>query len=88
MTAGLDNPEMASSGVKNPKPNRILRMSNAVISKLKVSVTKRINANPMMARTNAISNVIIYYFDSLRPEPKIKFGLHQFVPDRDILPHI
>jgi hypothetical protein len=58
MTAGLDNPDMASSGVKKPNPNRILKMSKAVMSKLKVSVTNRIKANPMMARTNAISNVI------------------------------
>jgi hypothetical protein len=58
MTAGLENPETASSGVKYPRTKRTVKRIIAVTSIENTSVTKRRNPKKSRLNTNTISGVI------------------------------
>jgi hypothetical protein len=58
ITAGFENPDIASSILRNPPRKRIVRINKAVTSKLNFSVTNNIKAKKIRPRTNAISKVI------------------------------
>tara|TARA_B100001079_G_C16217207_1_gene428599 strand:- start:451 stop:681 length:231 start_codon:yes stop_codon:yes gene_type:complete len=58
MTAGLENPETASSGVKYPRIKRTVKRIIAVTSIENTSVTKRRNPKKSRLNTNTISGVI------------------------------
>jgi len=58
MTAGLEKPETACSGVKYPNRNNIESKTMAVTSMENISVTKRINPKKIKPIMMAISGVI------------------------------
>ena len=58
ITAGFENPDTASAGVRKFPKKRILNTNKAVTSNENFSVTKRIKARRINPRTNAISNVM------------------------------
>tara|TARA_Y100000741_G_scaffold27573_1_gene19862 strand:- start:759 stop:1103 length:345 start_codon:yes stop_codon:yes gene_type:complete len=62
ITAGFEKPDIASSTVKNPPKNNIVKIRRAVTSKLNLSVIKRIKAKRIRAKTNIISKVIVSFF--------------------------
>jgi hypothetical protein len=62
ITAGLENPETASVGVKYPNPKKQERMIKAVTSILKYSFIKRKNPTISTPITIIISIFIYDYF--------------------------
>ena len=58
ITAGFEKPDIASSTVKNPPTNKIVKTKRAVTSKLNFSVINKIKAKKIRPKTKIISKVI------------------------------